>query len=943
MAKQQQQPSKASGGPDPEMWEKDAAQYAAQSNAATLASMTGGDASTYEGIVDYILMGEESDAPAEDEIVAAEDVGMIERNYPAEVESECNATLSPPRAQLPGSGLSSPPTHTSPEAVGFDGGGGDLGAGSLQGGSELGPVEGDLGPMISPQLSQLGQYGASGGGGDTGGQIVAHKRDDAKVFGVMTGETPEGLQAQNAGIVAGVNGTVMGLTAQIDGLMGGLSGSLSGVYSGGQASVDTAFSSMFGMVDEAFSTAQTDIDASAADTLARIETASTDAFSHIDEASDAALATASEHISSESQRLSQAGAAAGVAGLARISAGQQEVQQHTSNAVSLAQRLGTEEAARWRGMGRGGTEGKRDEARAQVAEQVSAAYAEDLPQHGQDAVDSMETDKTNMLASIDQLIAPIIVDQFPALLQRAKDVVEETATTVKDDVTTASEEATTTVEDTHAESSEALAESKADAQGQLITSHSSATMNLETLHETGQGALATIADHSSFHLQQKADQFDRLIAGNPMIPDTELTREVAGVEAGLEANAVGAQVALQGSHDAMAESIMDVSNQAVTGMVAFGTASSVAAGQMASDTVAGFEELGSGFESSVDDMLTQYDQSLADLQAALEEKTSQLYTDVTGALNSGLTSLDEGITEFSSGFQTAITDAVQGTADDQMMGTIKRVGDEEAAKIKEPSFWDKVMSVVKVLIVIAVVIAIAILVPMALAAIPAFAAASAGTAILGTVVAGAIAGTLTSFATEIVMQIAGNGWNPGNWDWKKIGLETLVGGLVGGLTAGIGTALKNSATTARATQAAAGADELVSLTRFQTVSINMVNAQGELNALGNFATNLAGGVVGDSIKAGSEGQFPDLLQTLESAGLKTLSTSYGNGMSTALGLSGKAEKAAQAGFSTYMEEMVKEARSGNIDALFEQLDINVGDLGQLDLTEDYQPSWQPTW
>jgi hypothetical protein len=943
MAKQQQQPSKSSGGPDPEMWESDAASYVAQSNSATLASMTGGDAGMFEGIVDHILMGEEDSAPSEQEIMAAEDVGMIERNYPAEVESECNASPSPPRQQMPGSGLTSSPTHTAPDAVSFGAGGGDVMSASLEGVGELGASEGALDSVMAPQLAQMGSYGASGGGGDTGGQIVDHKKDDAKLFSLMTGEGPDTQQCANANVLGQIDGTVAGLTAQIDGFMGGLSGSLSGIFSGGQASIDSTFGSMWGLVDEAFTTAQTDIDASAADTLARIETATTAGFDHIDSASEAALMAASQHIASESNRISRAGADAGTAGEARIDQGKQTVQQHTDAAVALARQLGTDEAARWRGMGLGGTDGKRAEARAQVAEQVSSAYAEDLPQHGRDAQEAMEADKSNMLASIDQLIAPIILEQFPALLERAQQSVEEKATTVKDNLTAAAEQASTTVQENHAETSEALAENKAAAQGQLITTHSTASQDLDAVHETGQGALATIADHSNVHLAQKADQYNRLIANNPMMPLDQLTPEVAEIEAGLEENAAGAEVALQASHDSVAESMLDVSNQAVMGMSAFGSASAQSARDTAAQTVAGFDELGTGFEDSVDQQLADYDAALAQLQLDLEERTAQLYADVTSALDQGLTSLDEGITEFTDGFQTNLDNAVRGTADDQMMGTIQRIGDEEAAKIKEPSFWDKVMSVVKVLIVIAIVIAIAVLVPMALAAIPAFAALSAGGAIVGTIVAGAIAGCITSLATEIVLQIAQNGWNPANWDGWKILRETLVGGLVGGLTAGVGAVLKNSASAARAAQAAAGADEVASLTRMQSISLRLVNQQGELSALGDFVMGFSGGIVGDVVKSASQGQMPDLLQTFEGAGLKGLSGAYGNGFANALGLTGDAYGAAQAGFSTYMEEMVKETRSGDIQGFLEQLNLSADQIGELDLSEEYQPTWQPTW
>ena len=62
MAKSQLQPGKEeSGGKDPELWQQAPEQYV--SNGDTLASMTGGDAGTYEGIVDYIMTGEEQSAP----------------------------------------------------------------------------------------------------------------------------------------------------------------------------------------------------------------------------------------------------------------------------------------------------------------------------------------------------------------------------------------------------------------------------------------------------------------------------------------------------------------------------------------------------------------------------------------------------------------------------------------------------------------------------------------------------------------------------------------------------------------------------------------------------------------------------------------------------------------------------------------------------------------
>jgi len=937
MAKSQLQPGKEeSGGKDPELWQQAPEQYV--SNGDTLASMTGGDAGTYEGIVDYIMTGEEQSAPDEGEIIAAEQAGMLERNYPAEIDSSCNATPAAQRELIQGGDLTSLPTHNAPAAVGPTSQGGELVTGSLEGGESFGIESNALESTMAGSLTHIGQY--SGGGGDQpGGMIVDHTRDDAKLFKAASGLDPATLQAENANTINELDGVTSSLIAQIDGLMAGLAGGMQGQYQGGQGTLDAVFTSSFTSVSTAFDEARSAADVGAADALSRIETSTTEAYAHIDSESERILNETSNLVSSETSRVTALANATANAALAKITAGQATVRQGTDSAVSEAGTVGARLAAEYRGRGNGGTEGKRDEARAQVAEQVAAAYQEqeNLPQAGLDAIASMEAEKSNILGGIDAMVNPIIRVSYPELLEGTQQSVDEGSQAVKDDIAASEADAVDTVEVEHTRMITEMNAGEADALGQLTDVHMTATDNLDTTHTDGQAGLEAIGAQMGYHIAQKKGQLDTLLGQNPMLPGDKVREEVDMLRTELEANEAEAEAALQGHSEFVGDTMGEIVADASSTMTNITAESTAAAAQMGADATMAFDELATGFESAVDDSLTRYDTQMADLQSQVEQQCADIWQNVSSGLQSGLDSVDQGVTEFTTGFIDNLDLAVNGTGDDQMVGTIRRVAEEEAAKIKEPSFWDKVVSVVAVILVIAVIVAIAVVVPMALAALPAVAGVSltAGT-LLGSIAIGAI----TSLCTEIVMQFVEHGFDFGSWDGWKILRETFVGGVVGGVTFGVGSLIQNSARAGRA--AITAGSSVDDLTRIQRVTMNLTTNTGSLNIFGEFVKSFSGNIVGDSLKAGlGPDEFPSIGDLILKSGSSAVTSRLNTGIKEHYGLADNDWRAN--GFTSFIEEVSKEVQSGSIQKAFEAIEIDPAEVGGGDFTSDYQPSWNPTW
>jgi len=939
MAKSKIEPGQEQGtGPDPELWQSAPEQYV--SNVDTLASMTGGDAGTYEGIVDYIMTGEEQSAPTEDEIIAAQDAGMLERNYPAEVESSAEATPTPERELISGGGLTSMPVHAPPAAVTFGNTGGDVATGGLQSGIECAPeVEGVEAAAVGSLAHLSGS--PAGEGGDAGGQIVQHTRDDLKLYKAAAGSDPSSEQALNASSIGELDGVVSSLTAQIDSLMGGLSGSMEGVYSSSQGTIDSTFSSSFEQVSAAFDEARSQADLGAEDALARIEQSTVDGYAHVDATSEQVLSEVSTLIGQESSNLNSAGQAAAAAAEARISAGQQEAQQLTDQAISNAGDIGTSMAEAYRGRGNSGTEGKRDEARAQVAEQVAAAYQEDLPSAGTDTVASMEAEKENVRASIDALINPIINRAYPDLLTGTQQSVEEGSQAVKDDIAASNEEAVASVEEEHLNITNEMNQQEAMSLGQLASLHETANENLDATNETGQSGLEAMGNQMEFHIAQKKAQLATLIGSNPMIPNDKLGEEVSLLEEELNSAGDETNAAMESHEQNVAQTMNEITTDAVDSMNTVTEASVGVAGQLGTDAVAAFDELATGFETAVGDTLDRYDNALEDLQTQIEEQCARIYNDVTGYLDSGQESVDQGVTEFLDGFDQSLHDAVHGTGDDQMVGTIDRIAEEEAAKIEPPSFWDRVVQVVAVLVVIAVIVAIAVLVPMAVAALPAvagvsFAATGGALTLLGSIAVGAI----TSFATEIVMQFVAHGFDFEAWDGWKILRETFVGGVIGGLTFGVGAVLKNSATAGRA--ALTAANQADDVTRLQRIAIQLTDDAGNLNVLGDYVTGQGMALVGDVLKAGlGPDQLPSIQDILIRAGSGVVTTGLSQGVTNYYQLPDNDWRGNA--FTSFIEEVSKEVAKGDIQAAFETIDIDPAEVGGGDFTDDYEPTWQPTW
>ena len=938
MAKSQLQPGKdESGGKDPELWQQAPERYV--SNGDTLQDMTGGDAATYEGIVDYIMTGEEQQAPNEGEIVAAEEAGMLERNYPAEIDSSLDATPNPDREQISGTGMTSQPSYGGPAGVGFGGQGGDLATGVLDASGGLDAMTTGPETLVANTLAHASEY--SGQGGDqAGGAMVQHTRDDAKLFKAAAGVDAGTLQSENANAISQLDGVVSSLTAQIDGLMGGLAGGLTGTYQGGQGALDSTFSSSFTQISNAFDNARGRVDGGAMEALDRIETSTSEAYSHIDSESERVLSEISGLISGETSRMNSEARAAGDAAVGFISQGQQRAQQANQAAVAEATAVGTSMAQAYRGRGNSGTEGKRDEARAQAAEQVATAYVaeENLPQASVDAVAAMEEEKTNIRATIDGMIRPIITETYPDLLNGSQSSIEAGAEAAKDDIRESNEAAVQSVEAEHTNIHQQLDQSEAQSAGQLIDVHQGASDDVAATNEAGQTSLEAIAGQMNFHIAQKKDQLDVLIGKNPMLPGDKLQEEVDMLKSELETNGADAQSALEGTAEESANTIDSIVDNATNSMNDITTRGVSAAGTMADQAVTGFGEMASGFESAISDQLMRYDNALGDLQQQVTDQCSEIYSRVSQGLETGVSSTEDGVNQFIQGFIDSLDQVVNGTGDDQMVGVIQAKAEEEAAKIPEPWSWDWVVSVVKVIVVIAVIVAIAVLVPIAL---PALAGAVGLTLTAGTLISAIAIGAVSSLLTEIVMQFVEHGFDFSEWDGLKILRETFVGGLVGAVTFGLGNVILRAGNAGRAAiQAGDKVDDIVGA--FNRIAAPMVRNADDLSLLGEFVKAFGGSVVGDAVKAGlGPDEFPSIGNLLIGAGSKAVTSRLGAGIIEGYGLDPLDWRAN--GFTAFIEEVVKEVNGGNIEKAFENIDIDPAEVGGGDFTEDYQPSWSPTW
>ncbi len=931
-------------GVDPDKWVSNPAEAVGAVSNASIASMTGGDAGTYEGIVDYILMQEERDAPAEQEIIASEQAGLLERNYPEEVQT--TATLEPHTPFNTGTGMETATPQLATSGGGLNMAGlasGDMGLDGLEegvetssasvGGSgvELGFGSGDVPTGLS--------------GGMDGGMVVDHKADDAKVFKAIGGPDPTQLSSQNATVLAGMQGMADGLAGQIDSAVGGAMGSLAGAYSSNDSALDSAFGANWTLIQDSFATARATVDASAIDAKTRVEAKAGDALSEIRSGSQALLADGDALIDNAAATLVSQAASTESSALGAVNAAQSQASAIADKWAKEAKRVGDAKAAAYRGRGNGGTEGKRDEARAQVAEGYGAGYAEDLPNVGKEAVETLEKEKANIRSAIRELIRPLLENDLPMLRENLHAEVNAASEEARQAVESGRDSAFDSIEQQHTEAGEQLATAESAARTDLIDVYGAAKGDLADIDSSGQQSIQAMGEGIRGHLVEKVAQLRSLIAKNPALPLDTLQEEVASLSAELVKEAAQGSQAIQQTATDIASQEATFTQGAVEDMNSIGTSASEGALGIADQASTSFDSLATDFESGIDTLLDGFNSNLDQLRSQLNENVGAVLVSALNGLGTTLEGVKTGVADFLSGFDADLGKAVN----EEMVSAIEAKAEEEAAKIKEPSFWDKVVSVVAVVLVVVAIVAITVVTAgvgaAVMGAIGGAVAAGSLSALAGvalTVVAGAAIGAVSSALQEIVMQIATKGFDPRKWDWKAIGIEALIGGVVGGLTAGLGEGIKALGRWGTRAVSATSAVRGPAMTRIASISASLIDDAGKLSKVGDIAKGIGGDILSAAATWAIKGERPDLGKVASGIVLNSVTSQWAGGMTDLL--AGNEPEHMKAAFSAYMEFIAKESATGEkTESILEKLEAPVADLGNLELTTDYKPTWTPTW
>ncbi len=931
--------SKQGKGIDPDKWESAPAEAVGQVSNASIASMTGGDAGTFEGIVDYILMEEERGAPSEQEIIASEEAGLMERDYPSEVETR--ATLEPHAPLGTGTGVDLATPQFSQAGGGLEMAGlqsGDMGLDGLSEGTENGSVS-------AVGLQQLGFSTADvpGGisGGMEGGRVVDHKSDDAKVFKAIGGPDPAQLSARNAAALGGMQGMVDGLGGQVDAAVGGAVGTLSGAYAGNDSALDSAFGANLSLVQGAFADARATVDFAALDAKARVEGTATEALAKVRTTSAGLLAEGDALISGAASTLISQASATESAALGAVSAAQSQATAIANKWAAEAKKKGDAKAASYRGRGSKGTEGKRDEARGQVAEAYGEGYSEDLPNVGKEAVATLEEEKKNIRSAIRELIRPLIEVELPALQQNLRAEVNRASEEARAGIEQGRDQAMTGIEAYHTEAGEQLAEGETAARTDLVDMYVTSKGDLAAMNSANTQSVVAMGEGLRSHLVEKGVQFRSLLAKNPALPLDALQDEIGNLSAELVLQAGQATAAIDQTATELAAQETAYTMGAVHDMGALGQSAVAGASDIAAQSTTDLDSLATDFESGIDELMSGFDTNIGQLRSMLNQNVSAILNTALGGLGTTLEGVRTGVADFLSGFDADLGEAVN----TEMMAAIEGKAEEEAAKIKEPSFWDKVVSVLTVVLVVVAIVAITVLTAGAGAAIMgaiAGAGFSALTAAALTVVAGAALGAVSSALQAIVVQIATKGINPADWDWKAIGIDALVGGIVGGLTAGLGVGLKAigkwGMEAVNGTRAVSGP----TMSRFATISSKLMKDADNLSLVGRIAEQTGGSLIGDAATWAKTGKRPTLLDVGKNIVLKSATNEFAGGMESLLPSTDP--EYLKKGFSAYMQFISEEAATGaKTEEILEKVEAPVAELDGLELTTDYKPEWSPTW
>jgi len=931
--------TKQGNGIDPDKWESSPAEAVGQVSNANIASMTGGDAGTFEGIVDYILMQEERDAPSEQEIIASENVGLMERDYPSEVETQ--ATLEPHTPLSTGTGVDLATPQFSQAGGGLEMGGlqsGDMGLEGLSEGSENSSASG-----LGPQQLGFGSGDVPGGisGGLEGGRVVDHKSDDAKVFKAIGGPDPAQLSAQNASALTGMQGMVDGLGGQVDAAVGSAVGTLSGSYASNGSALDAAFGSNLDLVQGAFAEARSTVDSAALGAKGRVESKATEALATVKSTSEGLLADGDALITGAASTLISQASSTESSAIGAVTAAQSEAMAIATRWSAEAKKKGDAKAAAYRGRGAKGTEGKRNEARGQVAEAYGKGYSEDLPNVGKEAVATLEEEKKNIRSAIKELIRPLVEVELPALQQNLQAEVSRAAEEARGGIEQGRDQAMTGIDEYHTEAGEQLADGESAARTDLVDMYVTSKGDLAAMNSANTQSVEAMGEGLRSHLIEKGVQFRSLLAKNPALPLDALQDEIGNLSAELVMQAGQATSAIDQTATELAAQETAFTTDAVTSMGELGQSAAAGAADIAQQSETDLDSLATDFESGVDELMSGFETNLGQLRSMLNQNVGAILNTALSGLGTTLEGVRTGVADFLTGFDTDLGKAVN----DEMMSAIEGKAEEEAAKIKEPSFWDKVVSVLTVVLVVVAIVAITVLTAGAGAVIMG-AIAGAGfsmlTAAALTVVAGAALGAVSSALQAIVVQIATKGINPADWDWKSIGIDALVGGIVGGLTAGLGVGIKAlgkwGMEAVKGTRAVSGP----AMSRFATISSKLMKDADNLSVVGRIAEQTGGSLIGDAATWAKTGKRPTLLDVGKNIVLKSATNEFAGGMESLLPSSDP--EYLKKGFSAYMGFIAEEAATGaKTEEILEKVEAPVAELGGLDLTTDYKPQWSPTW
>lgn len=439
---------------------------------------------------------------------------------------------------------------------------------------------------------------------------------------------------------------------------------------------------------------------------------------------------------------------------------------------------------------------ERFEARAKVARDVGAAFNNDLidaaNEQASSALEGKQADIQNVQSQINDY-RNLILEQFntneQVLLDIEMQLIAEADLEKDNKITAAGDILQATTNELQSSNTEIITNLRSHARSQQAAIDANAQQTIAAIKETAGGIVN--------HLIDAVAQFLARISGNDLPEITQFTAIIQEVTSALDRmveNSIANILEIATNGENAVQNIASQANQSLaalgnrgrtdteTQIINDGLIPQLTALEESTNSL--FSNMESSFAETTDTILTESANSFNTTIQGLEDFFIQ-------AADSMTQNFEESVTTMMEAFRASLADPENGLA-----ATARRLGDEQANKIKPR--WKKILAVIIAIVVVVVIILVAG--PAIIAAAGAFATAVGATAggLAATIISGAVAGAaigaiagpITTVATNLLMD---RPWSEGVVDsiWQGALMGGIGGGIGGAISFGIGAGLSN--------------------------------------------------------------------------------------------------------------------------------------------------------